>query len=235
MQTKLIILSLAPIAILLAYIWFRDKYEKEPFKMLFTALLLGAFSVLPILFVEGFFMQFIGAFTGTTKAFYNAFVVAALSEEFFKFLFLYFLVWKSPDFNEKFDGIVYAVYISLGFAAVENIMYVFDYGARVALTRAFTAVPAHFLFGVTMGFFFGQAKFYPDRKKKLIRAALIYPILLHGVYDFILMAGHPFVLFIFIPFVIFMWVYGLKKMKTLSNQSIYRNDYQKEQEMLKKL
>lgn len=235
MQTNLIILSLAPIAILLAYIWFRDKYEKEPFKMLFTALLLGAFSVLPVLLVEEFFMEFIGLFTGTTKAFYNAFVVAALSEEFFKFLFLYLLVWKSPDFNEKFDGIVYAVYISLGFAAVENIMYVFDYGARIALTRAFTAVPAHFLFGVTMGFFFGQAKFYPDRKKKLIRAALIYPILLHGVYDFILMAGHPFVLFIFIPFVIFMWVYGLKKMKTLSNQSIYRNDYQKEQEMLKKL
>lgn len=183
MQTDLIILSLAPVAILLAYIWFRDKYEKEPFRMLFTALLIGAFSVIPILFVEKFLMLFIDLFQGTTRVFWNAFVVAAFTEELFKFLFLYFLIWKSPEFNEKFDGIVYAVYISLGFAAVENIMYVFDFGMHVALVRAITAVPAHFLFGVTMGFFFGQAKFYPGRRKKLIRAALIYPILLHGVYN----------------------------------------------------
>ena len=233
MQTDLIILSLAPIAILLAYIWFRDKYEKEPFKMLFAALLLGAFSVIPILFLEEFLMLFINLFSGNMRAFWNAFVVAAFSEELFKFLFLYLLVWKSPDFNEKFDGIVYAVYISLGFAAVENIMYVFDYGAHAGWTRAITAVPAHFLFGVTMGFFFGQAKFYPERKKKLIRAALIYPIILHGVYDFILMTGHPYALIIFVPFIIFMWYYGLKKMKKLSSQSIYRNDFKKEEEMLK--
>ncbi|MGQ8338066.1 PrsW family glutamic-type intramembrane protease [Sunxiuqinia sp. A32] len=235
MTPNLIVLAFAPVVILLAYIWFRDKYEKEPFKMLFTALLFGAFSVIPILLVEEFFMEFLPLFSGTMQVFLHSFVVAALTEEFFKFVFLYLLIWKSPEFNEKFDGIVYAVYVSLGFAAVENVMYVFDYGMQVGFTRAITAVPAHFLFGVTMGYFVGLAKFYPERKKRLIRAALLFPILLHGVYDFILMMGHPFVLLIFIPFVVFMWIYGLKKMKTLSAQSIYRNDFTVEEDLLKKL
>ncbi len=235
MQAKLIILSLAPVAILLAYIWVRDKYEKEPFKMLLIALFLGAISVIPVLIVESILMLFINLFQETMKAFWNAFVVAAFTEELFKFLFLYLLIWKSKEFNEKFDGIVYAVYISLGFAAVENLMYVLDYGVHVGWIRAITAVPAHFLFGVTMGFFFGQAKFYPNQKNKLIRAALIYPILLHGVYDFIIMTGHPYYLLLFIPFIIFMWIYGLKKMKQLSSQSIYRNDFRKEEEMLNNL
>ena len=232
MQLDLIIISLAPIAILLSYIWFRDKYEKEPFRMLFTALILGALSVLPVLIMEEFLMEFMPLFAGTFQVFWNAFVVAAFSEELFKLVFLYLLIWKSREFNEKFDGIVYAVFISLGFAAVENIMYVFEYGIHVGWTRAFTAVPAHFLFGICMGFYVGLAKFYPNRKKRLMRAALLYPLLLHGCYDFILMMDHPYVLLIFIPFVIFFFLYGLKKMKELSSLSIYRNDFEKKEELL---
>lgn len=235
MQPNLIILALAPVAILLTYIWLRDKYEKEPFKMLFTALLFGAISVIPVLLLETLLLEFMPLFSGTTQVFWNSFVVAAFSEELFKLLFLYFLIWKSPDFNEKFDGIVYAVFVSLGFAAVENVMYVFNHGAEVGWIRAITAVPAHFLFGVAMGFFIGLAKFYPERKKKLIRAALLYPILLHGVYDFILMMNHPLFLFVFVPFTGFMWYYGLSKMRQLSTQSIYRNDFHVEEEILKKL
>ena len=235
MDPKLIILALAPIAILLAYVWARDKYEKEPWRMLFIALLLGAVSVIPILVIERFLSGFEIYFFGMTAVFWRSFVVAAFTEELFKLIFLFLLIWKSPEFNEKFDGIVYAVFVSLGFASIENILYVFDYGAVVGWTRALTAVPAHFLFGVTMGFYIGMARFYPGRQKWFIVSALFYPMVLHGTYDFILMAHHPWGLLVFIPFVIFMWRYGLKRMKQLSDHSIYKNDFRLEEDLLKRL
>src|SRR5680860_1439985 len=108
---NLILLSLAPVFIILGYIYFRDKYEKEPIRLLLFALLAGAITVIPILFVEQFLSVFTNLFSGLFSAAWNAFVVAAFSEELFKFIALYLLIWKSPEFNEKFDGIVYAVFI----------------------------------------------------------------------------------------------------------------------------
>lgn len=232
---NLLILALAPVAAILLFIYYRDRYEKEPVKLLITAFCLGGLSVLPILLVETFLSEFMAFFYGTFAVFWQSFVVAATTEEFFKFVFLYILIWKRVDFNEKFDGIVYAAFVSMGFAAVENVMYVFDFGIQTGLMRALTAVPAHFLFGVTMGFYVGLAKFYPQFKKKLIWAALIYPILLHGIYDFILMSGSPFLLLLFIPFVIFMWRYGLRKIKALSDKSVYQSNFKLEEEILKKV
>ena len=232
---NLLILALAPVAAILLFIYYRDRYEKEPFKLLFTSFLFGAISVLPVILVEQFLSEFLVFFYGTFKVFWQSFVVAATTEEFFKFVFLYWLVWWQTDFNEKFDGIVYSVFVSMGFAAVENVMYVFDFGIQTGFIRAITAVPAHFLFGVTMGFYVGLAKFYPQFKKKLIWAALIYPILLHGIYDFILMSESPFLLLLFIPFVIFMWRYGLKKIKSLSDKSVYQSNFKLEEEILKKV
>ena len=224
-MNSLLLIALAPVAILLAYIWLRDKYEKEPWQLLLKALVLGAVSVIPILFVERFLLGFIDLFSGYLRVFWNAFVVAAFTEELFKFLFLYLLIWRSREFNEKFDGIVYAVFISLGFAGVENVMYVLSYGHGVGITRALTAVPAHFLFGVSMGYFFGMARFFANRRPAMIRMALLVPMLLHGIYDFILMSRQQFLLLLFIPFVIWMWRFGLKKMRELSDSSIFRFDY----------
>ncbi len=224
-MNNLLLLALAPIAILATYIWLRDKYEREPWTMLLKALILGALTVIPILIIERFLMGFIHNFSGYARAFYNAFVVAAFSEELFKFLFLYGLIWKSKEFNEKFDGIVYATFISLGFAAVENVMYVFQHGAQVGITRALTAVPAHFLFGVSMGYFLGIARFFTYRRPAMIRMALLIPMLLHGIYDFILMSQNHFLLLLFIPFIIGMWRFGLKKMKELSDSSVFRYNY----------
>lgn len=225
MFIKLLILALAPIAILLAYTLFRDKYEKESWKTLLVALALGIFASIPIAWVEHLLSSLGTSFYALPGAFWNAFVVAAFTEELFKLLFLILLVWKSSEFNEKFDGIVYAVFISLGFATVENIMYVFDYGLQVGFARGITAVPAHFLFGVNMGFFVGLAKFYPERRVQLIGSALLYPLMLHGIYNFILMSNHPWALMIFLPYVFFMWKIGMKKMKQLSESSVYRNDF----------
>lgn len=192
--------------------------------MLIKALVAGALIVLPVVFAERFLTSLNPAPETVTGAAYTAFVVAGFTEEIFKFLALYLLIWRSPEFNEKFDGIVYAVFVSLGFAAVENVLYVSEGGLNVALTRALTAVPAHALFGVRMGYFFGIAHMYPELRRTYLRYALLVPILLHGVYDFILMSQIPLLLLLFLPYLIYLFINGFKKMKVISDASIFRND-----------
>ena len=223
---SLLIISLAPVLIIAGYIYFRDKYEKEPVRLLLYALLAGGLAVIPILFVEIFLDSFTESFPGLLSAAWNAFVVAAFTEELFKFLALYLLIWKSPEFNEKFDGIVYAVFISLGFAAVENILYVAQGGVNAGIMRAITAVPAHAIFGIAMGFYFGLARFYEKEQYTLKLKALVYPIILHGIYDFILMSEIVWLTGVFFLFVIFLYVWGSKRLKRLSDQSIYKTDYE---------
>jgi RsiW-degrading membrane proteinase PrsW (M82 family) len=154
---NLLALALAPILIILLYVYVKDKYDKEPLPLLLKSLLLGALISIPVVFVEGALTSaWQGEFT-IAHAGYTAFVVAGLTEELFKFIVLYWLIWKHKEFDEKYDGIVYAVFISLGFAAVENVLYVLEYGAETGYLRAFTAVPAHAFFGVVMGFYFALA------------------------------------------------------------------------------
>lgn len=222
---NLLILSLAPVFIIGAYIYFRDKYEKEPIRLLLLALFLGALTVIPILFLEQFLNGFTQLFSGLSAAAWNAFVVAAFSEELFKYIALFLLIWKSPEFNEKFDGIVYAVFVSLGFAAVENVLYVTGSGYSTGFARAITAVPAHAIFGITMGFYFGMAKFYEKKQKQLKLKALLYPILLHGIYDFILFTRIEWLILVFIGFVVYLYLSGYILLKKLSAQSIYNTDY----------
>jgi len=221
----LLILALAPVFIIAVYVYFRDKYEKEPLRLLLFALLAGALTVIPVLFVEGFLDSFTSFFPGLLAAGWKAFAVAAFTEELFKYLALYLLIWKSREFNEKFDGIVYAVFVSLGFAGVENVLYVIDSGYSTGLSRAITAVPAHAIFGITMGFFFGMARFYEKERKGLKWKALLYPILLHGIYDFILFTGIDWLTVVFVAFLVFLYISGLKRVKRLSDDSIYKTDF----------
>ncbi len=216
--------AIAPVFIIAFYIYFRDKYEKEPLLMLAKALAIGMIAVIPILFMERFLMSVMPDMGKVGSAAYQAFVVAGGTEEAFKYLALYLLIWKSPHFNEQFDGIVYAVFVSLGFATVENIMYVTEGGIHTAMVRAITAVPAHAIFGVTMGYYFGIARRYSEIKKVYIRRALWIPIVLHGIYDFILMVEVSWLLMFFIPYVIFLYIAGGKKIKILSEASIFKPD-----------
>jgi RsiW-degrading membrane proteinase PrsW (M82 family) len=220
-----LILSLAPVVIIAAYIYYRDKYDKEPLPLLLKALAAGIAIVVPIVFIEQFLSLFVPLFPGILGAAYHGFVVAGFTEESFKFLALYLLFWRSNVFSEKFDGIVYATFISLGFAGVENVLYVFKYGYSTGLTRAWTAVPAHAVFGVTMGFYAGMARFYDKGKKELLKKALMIPIGLHGLYDFILMTGYDWLLIFFSIFVFFLYLSALERIKTLSDQSIFKTDY----------
>lgn len=214
--------AIAPVFIIAFYIYFRDKYEKEPLSMLARALAVGMLVVLPIIFIERFLMGVMPEMGKVGSAAYQAFLVAGGTEEIFKFLALYLLIWKSPHFNEQFDGIVYAVFVSLGFAAVENVMYVMDGGFHTAAVRAITAVPAHAIFGITMGYYLGIARRYSELSRGYILKALTVPILIHGIYDFILMVEIPWLLIMFFPFVIYLYIAGGKKLKILSEASVFK-------------
>lgn len=220
----LLVLSLAPVFVIAFYIYFRDKYEKEPWQLLLKAMFLGVVIAAPVVFVEQFVDNIGSGLNGTLKGFWTAFAVAALCEEGFKFAALYLLIWRNKEFNEKFDGIVYATFISLGFAGIENVLYVLDSGVSTGLVRAITAVPAHAIFGISMGFFFGMAKFYPKKQKRYMYLSFALPFVLHGIYDFILMAGVSWLLLLFVPYIVYMYIAGLKRIKILNQNSIYNTD-----------
>ncbi len=214
------VVALAPIFIILIYVYIRDKYEKEPWSLLLKTILAGALITIPILFFENLISSFCSNCQGLQLAAFQSFAVAGFTEELFKYLALFLIIRKNIHFNEQFDGIVYAVFVSLGFAAVENVLYVFQYGYTTGLIRAITAVPGHALFGVVMGFYFGKS--LSNSKRKYLILALLMPILFHGFYDFILMSENYILLLLFIPYLIYLWVNGFKKMKYLSNHSRFK-------------
>lgn len=220
---NLLILALAPVFFILIYIYLRDKYEREPIRMLLLAFFVGMLSVIPILPVEMFINGFSESFHPQLKAFYDAFFVAGFSEELFKYLAFMLIIWRNKNFDEYFDGIVYAVFISLGFAAVENVLYVFQNGVSTGIMRAITSVPGHALFGVAMGYYLSLSRFNLEQKKLNRVLALLIPILLHGFYDWILMTGIAALLLVFIAYLVYLWKMGFKKLKILSEQSQFKN------------
>jgi RsiW-degrading membrane proteinase PrsW (M82 family) len=224
MFNNLLFISLAPILIIAFYIYNRDKYEKEPIPLLLRALLAGVLIVLPVVLIEKLLSMPSEMMEGLPAAAYTAFVVAGLTEEGIKFLAFCFFFWNNKNFNEKFDGIVYSVYIALGFAGIENILYVFSGGYGVGLIRALTAVPAHALFGIVMGYYFGLAKFNQTQRKGYLILAFVLPLLFHGLYDFLLMSNSPILLILFVPIFIFFWIGGFKKMTIASDASSFRNE-----------
>jgi RsiW-degrading membrane proteinase PrsW (M82 family) len=207
----------------------RDKYEREPRRLLIKAFLLGGGLVIPVLFVELTLNVFDMADANLIAAGYTAFVVAGLVEESFKYLIFFLFVWKDREFNEMYDGIVYAVFISMGFATVENLAYVLSSGFNTALLRSLTAVPAHALFAVVMGYYLGIAKFVkPEYKQRYIWLGFIIPVILHGIYDFILFTQKFYILLFFIPYMLYLWKRGLKHVDELVEFSPFRNKEGKE-------
>ena len=218
--------ALAPILICAFYIFIRDKYEKEPLRLLFLGVFFGVIISAPIVHMAGFIAMFIPETGQLMDAFLRSFFVASFVENLFKYAVLFFLVWRNNNFNEKFDGIVYATFISLGFAGIENVLYVFHSelgGMETAILRAIFSVPAHALFGVFMGYYFALAKFEPHNRTALLISAFLVPFFIHGMYDFILMSGLTYLMVIFVLYVTIMWVHGFKRMKKHVESSPFKN------------
>ncbi len=213
-------LAIAPVLIITIYIYVRDKFNREPFWLLTLSLIGGMFSVIPVLITGALTDLMIPYLQGIQRPIYEAFIQAGFVEELFKLLVVLLLVWRSRHFDERFDGIVYAVFVSMGFALVENILYVFDGGIGTGLVRIVTAVPAHAIFGISMGYYLGMAKFNPWRRSSYIALALIVPWLLHGFYDVVIMIGNDWLLIVFVVYLIFMYIYGFRKIRELARLKV---------------
>lgn len=178
-------LALAPSAAIILFIYLKDKHEREPLSLLIICFFYGIFSTLITLVISlPVNMLFILRANDVVDEFYAAFFKVALVEEFSKFLFVRFILFRNKNFNEPFDGIVYAVMVSMGFATLENVLYVFEFGYETAILRMFTAVPAHATFGVLMGYFLGKAKFTHRKKMLYSFVALLAATIFHGAYDY---------------------------------------------------
>jgi RsiW-degrading membrane proteinase PrsW (M82 family) len=180
-------LAVFPGLILALAMYIRDHYEPEPIRLLVLAFGLGFLALLISLIpgellassIEGW-----GNFL-ESKAI-HAFAVVAFTEESCKFLMVRWFLYPNPNFNEPLDGIVYSVMVGLGFATLENVFYVLRDGSGEGLIRMFSAIPAHALFAVVMGYYLGIAKFSPLKGNSYAAIGLLLSILLHGAYDYFL-------------------------------------------------
>lgn len=178
-------LAIAPGLALAVFFFWKDKFEKEPLILLIVCFFTGALSMIPAGYIEGFLeRQFDTDSMGITGDFISAFFMVGLVEELLKFSVVMLIAFRRKAFNEPYDGITYCVMVSLGFATIENTLYVFDdREISTAVSRMFLAVPAHTVFGVIMGFFVGLARFGKQPFLNLT-LAVTASSLLHGTYDF---------------------------------------------------
>lgn len=217
------ILALLPAVYLIIFVYRHDKVEKEPISLLLKLLFFGALSIVPTVIVGTILELLLGILLPIDSAVYNffyMFIVVALVEEYWK-RWAAERAWNHPAFNYRFDAIVYCVSAALGFAALENLLYVSEGGLSTAILRAVTAVPSHAIDGVIMGIFFGEAKICEMRgnlagKKYYRRLSLLMPMLAHGYYDFCLTSGSLLMLLFFIIFVIALDVWAVKYIKRAS-------------------
>lgn len=202
--------GIAPGLALLSYFYLKDQYETEPITLVIKIFLFGAVLVFPIMFIE-YVIQVEHLFS--VKLFHALFGTSLL-EEFFKWFILVYTVYHHAEFDEHYDGIVYGVSVSLGFATIENIFYLIGNGLQFAVGRALLPVSSHALLGVIMGYYLGKGKFSSKapQRKKWITLAFFIPFLLHGIYDYILISQEKW-LFYMLPFMIYLWWFGLKKAK----------------------
>ncbi|MFQ5961722.1 MAG: PrsW family glutamic-type intramembrane protease [Candidatus Methylomirabilales bacterium] len=180
----LLALAIAPTVAIALYIYSQDKYEKEPLHILANCFLLGALTVIPVTLLLLLGDRLTSTSNDAIRTIVDAFVVAGFGEEFSKYLVLRHYTFNKAAFNEPFDGIVYSVMISLGFATVENIFEVLDGGLMVAVGRMFLAVPGHAADGVIMGYFVGLAKFTSGSRFRLLLCGLLAATCTHGLWDF---------------------------------------------------
>lgn len=182
---SLLALALAPGIAIGIYIYLKDKHEREPIGLLLMSFLYGALSTVVTLLISWPLTAQVTIDEGSlTDQAINAFFLVALVEEFSKFIFVRFILYPNKNFNEPFDGIVYALMVSMGFATLENVIYTFQYGMATGIARMFTAVPAHATFGILMGYFLGKAKFTHQRAFYYGALALLVATLFHGAYDY---------------------------------------------------
>lgn len=220
----LLTVAIAPGLALFSYFYLRKQIAKEPSRTLFITFLYGAIMTFPILFIQHVFEEegiFLDHFIR------NAVFTSGL-EEFFKWLILVIAIYKHIEFDDAYDGILYGASVSLGFATVENIIALLNFGTDTAFIRALLPVSSHALFGVVMGYYLGRAKFAVKATiNRYLAYAFLAPYGLHFLYNGILAIDDLWLILI-IPFMLFLWWFGLTRVKYAHSFAMqqYRNKAQ---------
>lgn len=227
MSPFLLLAALVPAAFLMVQVYRLDRIEKEPAGLLLKLALFGALSGLAAGAIEGALTRVLDVTLGgsTLRLVLENFLAVALVEEACKRWVVLKFAWRHPAFDYRFDAVVYCVFSALGFAALENILYVAEYGFAVAVSRALLSVPGHCFFAVYMGIYLGQAKmaeramqrYYielPDETPgQYLRASLLVPTLLHGFWDFSLSVGGWLMTILFYLFVLAFFIDAYRKLR----------------------
>lgn len=236
---NLFYIAVAPGIAFALILYLADRYDREPFDLLLKIYIFGALSVIPVAIVEsllskvGSILSQAGVLTGYLAAAYSAFIIAGCTEEYFKRIVVVKFALFHRAFNEKLDGIIYCAFSALGFATVENVLYVvfrFSANPYVGIVRGLLSVPAHMLFGITMGYYLSLYKYStnPREARYYLWQSLFVPIIFHGTFDFLIMSGNHLLAGLLIPFVILLWVKNLRKLKKfrdISRDESRRDDY----------
>ena len=227
MSPFLLLAALVPAAFLMVQVYRLDRIEKEPAGLLLKLALFGALSGLAAGAIEGALTRVLDVTLGgsTLRLVLENFLAVALVEEACKRWVVLKFAWNHPAFDYRFGAVVYCVFSALGFAALENILYVAEYGFAVAVSRALLSVPGHCFFAVYMGIYLGQAKmaeramqrYYielPDETPgQYLRASLLVPTLLHGFWDFSLSVGGWLMTILFYLFVLAFFIDAYRKLR----------------------
>ncbi len=217
----LLIISALPVVLIGMYIYNKDR-EKEPLSMMIKLVIGGIISCFIVLYLTNILSLLIPMIRASvssqtyTELIIHAFVGVALIEELSKLIMLYNISYNDKNFDETYDMIIYSVFVSLGFALIENLLYVFGKGITIGIIRALISVPAHTCNGVFMGYFLMKAKISAinddniGRQKNIIYA-LIVPTLLHGTFDYCLFTGNDYFIIFFFIFVITLFIISIRK------------------------
>lgn len=221
----LIFIAALPVVLVCMYVYAKD-VEKEPKNLLGKLMLWGVFSIVPVIVVE-LILDIFFKTTGKESyllLFLYCFIGIGLIEELAKWIISYKVVYKDPEFNESYDAIVYAVFASLGFALIENVLYVLSNGFLTGLLRAFTSVPAHTCTGILMGYYLGlskteELKSNQSVSNKYMLYSIIVPALLHTLYDTFAMSKLNNSFYLFIVCTVFLYVTSLSLIKKVSKNN----------------
>ncbi|WP_077299645.1 glutamic-type intramembrane protease PrsW [Virgibacillus pantothenticus] len=225
--------GVAPALALMSFFYLKDRFT-EPLTLIARNFILGMLLVFPIMFIQYVFQ----AESIVNSPVMESFLLVGLLEEFFKWFIFMYAIYHHSEFDAHYDGIVYAVAISLGFATLENILYLFTNGINYAFIRAFFPVSSHALFGVIMGYYFGKAKIFSAHKRRNIFFAFLIPYLLHGTYHYILTVVSSNWIIALVPFMIGLWLVALHRMKVanMTHSSLQNlNENKQETQAIKRL
>ncbi|MBD2861340.1 glutamic-type intramembrane protease PrsW [Paenibacillus oceani] len=212
--------AVAPGIALLVYFYLKDLYHSEPIHMVVRVFLYGVLLVFPTMVIQRAIVLGIGE-----NSFIFAFGITGFVEEFVKWFIVYYAIYKHTVFDEPYDGIVYAVSVSLGFATLENVIYALlnPFSFSTLLFRAFLPVSGHALFAVVMGYYIGKAKFGdPSQERLLLFKSLAYPIFWHGLFDYILLQVKTNWIWFILPLMIYLWIQGMGRVNRANAKSPFR-------------